>query len=52
MCLDMIYDFLKNKREKMYEEGKATIELSQAEFFEVFQTICFLKQMKFIADNL
>ena len=52
MSLDILYDLLKIKREEMYTEGKTTIEFSQAEFFELFQMICYLKQIKHIMDDM
>lgn len=52
MTLDELYELLKEKRREMYEEGKQSVEISQDEFFEVFRIICYLKQMKFITDNM
>ena len=52
MNLDDLYKFMQEKRQEMYEEGKQSVEISQDEFFEVFRIICYLKQMKFITDNM
>ena len=52
MTLEDIYMMLKAHREEMYEKGTKTVELQQTEFFEIYQVICYMMQIKNITDTL
>ena len=45
-----IYRMMKELRRKMYEDKVQHVTMSQAEFFAVYQTICWMMQIKQITD--
>ena len=50
MTLEEIYNMMKLLRRQMYENGKDIVELNQHEFFALYQTICYMMQIKHITD--
>lgn len=50
MSLNDIYRLMKELRQKMYQNNEQSVTLSQAEFFALYQTICFMIQIKHITD--
>ena len=48
MNLNDIYKLIKELRQKMYQTNEQTVTLTQAEFFALYQTICFMMQIKHI----
>ena len=50
MNLEELYANLKKKLQQMYNEGTDIVVLQQKEFFAVYQTICYMMQIKHIAD--
>ena len=52
MNLDELYCLLKLKLKEMYESGSENVKLTQAEFFMLYQAICYLKQIKRITDDM
>ena len=52
MNIDDIYTFIKEKLDQMYEEGNLTVEITQAEFFHIYQMVCYMRQIKHITDNV
>ena len=50
MSLEGIYRMMKELRRKMYEDKAQQVTFSQAEFFAVYQTICWMMQIKQITD--
>lgn len=50
MNLKAIYRMMKELRRKMYEAQEQHVTFSQAEFFAVYQTICWMMQIKQITD--
>ena len=50
MSLDDIYRMMKELRRRMYQEKRQEVTLSQGDFFAIYQTICFMMQIKQITD--
>lgn len=50
MNLEEIYALVKEHRRKMYENGDQTVTLSREVFFALYQTICYMMQIKQITD--
>ena len=52
MNLNDIYKLMRELRQKMYQTNEQSVTLSQTEFFALYQTICFMMQIKHITDSL
>jgi hypothetical protein len=52
MNLDDLYKFMQEKRQEMYEEGNLKVEFTIAEFFELYQMVCYIKQIKHIMEDM
>lgn len=52
MNLNDIYRLMKELQQRMYQKNEQTVTLTQAEFFALYQTICFMMQIKHITDSL
>ena len=52
MNLDDIYEMMKEQRQHLYEEGKEIVKFTVAEFFELYQLVCYMQQIKHIVDGV
>jgi hypothetical protein len=50
MNLNDIYKLMKELRQKMYQTNEQSVTLGQAEFFALYQTVCYMMQIKHITD--
>ena len=50
MSLEGIYNLLKELRQRMYQNNEQKVTLTQAEFFAIYQTVCYMMQIKHITD--
>lgn len=50
MSLNEIYKLMKELRQRMYQNNEQTVTISQSEFFAIYQSICFMMQIKHITD--
>lgn len=48
MKLEDIYNMMKVLRDQMYSDGRTEVTLTQAEFFALYQTICYMMQIRHI----
>ena len=48
MGIEGIYAMMKQIREEMYADGKQTVTLGQAEFFALYQLVCYMMQIRHI----
>jgi hypothetical protein len=51
MNLNDIYRLMRELRQKMYQTNEQSVTLSQAEFFALYHTICYMMQIKHITDS-
>ena len=52
MKLEGIYKLMKALRDQMYSDGKTEVTLDQAEFFALYQAICYMMQIRHIIISL
>ena len=52
MGIEELYREMKLKLQYMYEHNKDTVTLDQMEFFQLFQILCDMMQIKHITDSL
>ena len=49
--MDKIYRFLKEKIAEMHKEGKTSVSIDYAEIAQLYQMVCFFKQIQKIANG-
>lgn len=50
MEIDELYNFMKEKLNRMYEEDEKTVNMTQAEFFHLYKAICDMMHIKHIME--
>lgn len=50
MSLAEIYKLMKDLRQRMYQNNEQSVTLNQSEFFSLYQTVCYMMQIKHITD--
>lgn len=50
--MDKLYDYLKAKLEEMHRTRKSTVEIDCVEFMQLLKVICYMRQIRQIADDV
>ena len=51
MGIEGIYTMMKTIRDEMYAGGKQTVTMGQAEFFALYQLVCYMMQIRRIVED-
>ena len=49
--MNEMYDYMKKKIEEMHNSDCGTITIGFAEFAKLYQMVCYMKQIQFIANG-
>ena len=50
MTLDEIYEMMKAKLRNYYESDEQMVNLTVVEFMQLYQLVCYMKQIKHVMD--
>lgn len=48
--MDELYEYLRNRRDEMFATGSENITIDMEHLFRIFQTVCFMKQVRSIVN--
>ena len=52
MTLDEIYDMMQEQLRSIYENDKEIVRLTVVEFMQLYQVVCYMKQIKHIVEGV
>ena len=52
MTLEEIYEMMKVRMKDIYDNDREMVNLTVAEFMQLYHIVCYMIQMKHIVDNL
>ena len=52
MTLDEIYEMMKARLRIYYEADEQMVNLTIVEFMQVYQLVCYMKQIKHVTDGM